>query len=195
MHNFKSSVLYPNTYKGIQYITFMTQQSATEKKDFSFKVPFEIEITEELLETMMCSAWEGGSVYWANSDFEIDVYLYSEPQPEGTIIKDGYSVNIQAEKKYLKNKMAELQIKNPYINHDDIPYSWQVPIYDFGFISFKEYDEDNTYILDQKKLIKGAKIMAQKYPRHFKNWIEETDDSITADVFLQCCLFGEIVYG
>ena len=37
--------MYPNTYKGIQYIIFMTEQkSATEKKDFSFKVPFEIEI-------------------------------------------------------------------------------------------------------------------------------------------------------
>jgi len=37
--------------------------------------------------------------------------------------------------------------------------------------------------------------MAEKYPRHFHNFLEENDDAETGDVFIQCCLFGEIVYG
>jgi hypothetical protein len=37
--------------------------------------------------------------------------------------------------------------------------------------------------------------MAREYGRHFSDMIAENDDATTADVFLQCCLFGELVYG
>ena len=42
---------------------------------------------------------------------------------------------------------------------------------------------------------KGLKVMADKYRRHFANFISEDGDAETADVFLQCCLFGEVRYG
>lgn len=41
----------------------------------------------------------------------------------------------------------------------------------------------------------GLKVMAEKYPRHFANVISDDADAETADVFLQCCLFGEVRYG
>lgn len=44
-------------------------------------------------------------------------------------------------------------------------------------------------------LKKGLKIMAEKYTNHFANLINDNADAETGDVFLQCCLFGEIVYG
>jgi len=37
--------------------------------------------------------------------------------------------------------------------------------------------------------------MASEAPRHFADFIAENDDAETADVFLQCCLFGRIVFG
>jgi len=37
--------------------------------------------------------------------------------------------------------------------------------------------------------------MGEKYDWHLKNFIEENDDAETADVFLQCCVLGDIVYG
>ena len=40
-----------------------------------------------------------------------------------------------------------------------------------------------------------AQIMADKFPRHFANILNENDDAETGDVFLQCCLWGDIVYG
>jgi hypothetical protein len=40
----------------------------------------------------------------------------------------------------------------------------------------------------------GLKVMAEKYPHHWQDFVSENDDAITGDVFLQCCLFGEIVY-
>jgi hypothetical protein len=50
-------------------------------------------------------------------------------------------------------------------------------------------------LLNRESLAKGLKTMAEKYSHHFKNFMEENDDADTSDVFLQCCLFGEIVYG
>jgi len=41
----------------------------------------------------------------------------------------------------------------------------------------------------------ALRIMSEKYPRHFANWREENDDADTGDCFLQCCVFGEMIYG
>lgn len=63
-------------------------------------------------------------------------------------------------------------------------------------ISDKEGEEGTpTYRLDVLAIEKGLKIMNEKFSHHFSNWLEENDDAETGDVFLQCCLFGELVYG
>lgn len=49
--------------------------------------------------------------------------------------------------------------------------------------------------LDLEACVRGLKIMAEKYPKHFADWVGENDDATTGDVYLQCCLFGEVVYG
>lgn len=49
--------------------------------------------------------------------------------------------------------------------------------------------------LDWPKIQEGLVVMARKYPRHFGHWLSEDDDADTGDAFLQCCLFGELVYG
>jgi hypothetical protein len=51
------------------------------------------------------------------------------------------------------------------------------------------------YRLDRDALINGLKVMAEKAPRHYADWLAENDDAITGDVFLQCCTLGDIVYG
>ena len=40
----------------------------------------------------------------------------------------------------------------------------------------------------------GLEVLATYYPRHFADLVNENADPITADVFLQCCLFGELLY-
>jgi hypothetical protein len=58
----------------------------------------------------------------------------------------------------------------------------------------ENYDEPAVK-LDLEKIEKGLKIMIRKYPSHMDNFINENDDGETGDVFLQCCLFGEVKYG
>ena len=58
-----------------------------------------------------------------------------------------------------------------------------------------EEDGDGPWTLDGAAIERGLGVMANKYPRHWKSLIEDNADAETADVFVQCCLFGEIVYG
>lgn len=51
------------------------------------------------------------------------------------------------------------------------------------------------YRLDRAALLRGSDLMAEKFPHHFANVITENADAETGDVYLQCCLFGGIVYG
>jgi hypothetical protein len=37
--------------------------------------------------------------------------------------------------------------------------------------------------------------MVEKYPRHYADFKDGDEDASTGDVFLQCCIFGEVVYG
>jgi hypothetical protein len=48
--------------------------------------------------------------------------------------------------------------------------------------------------LDLKSIRRGLEDLATKYPRHFADLVNENTDAITADVLLQCCLFGELIY-
>jgi len=52
----------------------------------------------------------------------------------------------------------------------------------------------DVFRLDLKSIGLGLDALATKYPRHFADLINENTDAITADVLLQCCLFGELIY-
>lgn len=41
----------------------------------------------------------------------------------------------------------------------------------------------------------GLDIMAQKYGSHFADLVNENDDASTHDVFLQCVILGDVIYG
>jgi hypothetical protein len=41
---------------------------------------------------------------------------------------------------------------------------------------------------------RGLEDLATKYPRTFAGSVNEDTDATTADVLLQCCLFGELIY-
>lgn len=57
-------------------------------------------------------------------------------------------------------------------------------------------EEDREYwTLDMESIQRGLQVMADKYPRHFGDFLAGNDDADTGDVFLQCCLFGELVFG
>ena len=78
-----------------------------------------------------------------------------------------------------------------------------------GAIIFEEFDEGdcsttNVHRLDLAAIQRGLALMAAGGPEgkkwdckgsHFADWLNEDDDATTADVFIQCCVLGDIVYG
>lgn len=56
-------------------------------------------------------------------------------------------------------------------------------------------DEPETLTLDRAAIDRGLAAMAKDFPRHWGDFIRENEDACTGDVFIQCCLFGEVVYG
>lgn len=122
------------------------------------KIKVTLDIPEERLSDLLCSALEGGSNYW----YCIKDAIY----PEG-------------------------KTKNDYeFWHIEVPFD------EGGALVIEDIEGDMPdKILDLKSMKKGIRTMARKYPRHFGDFIDENDDAITADVFLQCCLYGETIYG
>lgn len=55
--------------------------------------------------------------------------------------------------------------------------------------------EAGSHRLDLESIRRGLAVMAEKYPRHFAEFQREQDDANTGDIFLQCCLFGSVVFG
>lgn len=132
------------------------------------------DITAEKIRGLLCDAFEGGSNYWYM--IEEAVYpkgLSNADYGEGGKGQDGESY-----------------------------WHWAqlLPTQEGGavIISSKEGDEINgskRWKLDKHAIQRGLDVMREKYPRHFGDFLAENDDADTGDVFLQCCLFGELIYG
>ena len=150
-----------------------TTEDKTKKVLTTIAVP--VEITEQRIEDLLCGAFDGqyGSSYsWAG----IQGYEYPAGKSKADFTYKAMEVALAGGKMFL-------------FNVED------------GDESNKEYDAEKKekYTLTREKLIKGLEVMAAlpkgKGGHHFRDFVNENDDAITSDVFVQCCIFGEIVYG
>ena len=56
-------------------------------------------------------------------------------------------------------------------------------------------EPEDKLTLDRAAMQRGLQAMADKYPWHMENLLQDNADAETSDVFLQCSLFGEVVFG
>lgn len=134
----------------------------------------QIEVSADLIRGLLCTAFEGGSNYW----YEIIDQKY----PPGTKRADF-------------SEGGRLQDPKEYWHWCQL-----IPTFEGGalIITSTEGDEINgakQWTLDRDAITRGLAVMSEKYPKHYGDAIGETGDAITGDVFLQCCLFGDIIYG
>lgn len=130
-----------------------------------------VEISKKQVQSLLVSAFEGGSNYWTES-----MRYQFAPGTTSKDFKEG-------------GKFTDPQ---DYFHPSQI-----IPFVEGCSIFIKEIEEaenQKEYELNIAALKRGLEIMASKYPHHWHDFVSENDDSITADVFLQCCLFGEVVY-
>lgn len=71
------------------------------------------------------------------------------------------------------------------------------PLSTYGFLNIADREDETQagHVLNLETIHRGLSLMAEKYPSHFQDFINDNDDAETGDVFLQLCLFGEIIYG
>jgi hypothetical protein len=59
-----------------------------------------------------------------------------------------------------------------------------------------EVDEERELMkLDEEAIKRGLQGLAEEHPEHLADFLREEEDAITGDVFVQLCVFGELVYG
>ena len=80
------------------------------------------------------------------------------------------------------------------ITREQATYRQDVPFVEGGWLDVRD-DDGGKHRLDLDAIKKGLNVFAEKCPRHFADFIAENDDAETGDCFLQCILFGEVIYG
>ena len=123
-----------------------------------------LHITHNQIAGLLCTAFEGGSGYWARAEV-----AYT---PTDADLKDEATYGDWAGYEFYM------------VNHPE-----------FKFTLTDLHHPDETHTVNLETLNKGLKVMAKKYSRHFEDFINENEDAITGDVFLQCAVFGEVIYG
>lgn len=140
------------------------------KDEPSITLQVKMDIPLLRLADLICEGFEGGVGYWAQ------IVNYDKPK----------------ELKHTMDKLSDSRSPHVY-KHIDYPLN------EGGAVYVKEVDDggdtDTVHKLDYEACMRGLKVMQEKFPRHFANWISECDDSETGDVFIQCALLGDIVYG
>ncbi len=129
-------------------------------------------ITREQVANLLCSAFEGGNNYWYR------IELFHAPST--------YQFNFGAD------------LGKPAGHFKQIDY----PLNPDGYLVVSDYHgadpgEMVKRRLNYRSIKRGLQLMAEskEYAHHWRDFIAENDDCITADVFLQFCLFGEVIHG
>jgi len=138
-----------------------------EKKPATLAYNQEIEISR--LGSLLCGAFEGGSNYW---------YLIEE------FIKP----------KNLNNSDEDSNTWETCFRHIDYPINEGGALI-ISDINEEDEEDKETWTLNLESMAKGLQVMARDYPRHMADFLNGNDDAETSDVYLQCCLFGEVVFG
>ena len=127
-----------------------------------------VEISDDRTANVLCNAIEGGISYWCKD-------LDRRPDMDVADFKMGLDLD---EEVFFTVWDAEgVQQDAP-----DAPGKTPQP---------------GVYELSRERLVRGWKLCAEMYPRIFGALIDEDNggDSGDADVFLQLCLFGKVVFG
>ncbi len=146
----------------------------TQNKDKVFTVvSAPVEITEERVKNLLCSALEGGSNFWYSN---LRIGKLAEGLEEKDFQEGG-------------------KIDPEGFWHLSVPLTPGCELE----LDASENDDDKfkTYVLNREKILEGLVLFAESntYRHHWRDFIAENDDAITADVFLQFCIFGEVIFG
>lgn len=135
-------------------------------------------VSLERIADLLCSALEGGSNYWYMIQDKVEPKIWS----------------IDERPVYKDKETARKNINVHYLHY--------YPLNEGGALMIDDERADDPELkkpvrLDLERVKKGVELFAssKEYAHHYRDFIQENEDAITADVFLQFCIFGEVIYG
>lgn len=143
-------------------------------------------LTKEDIKDLFVTALEGGSNYWYYMDLPDNIKSYGQSISEavGEYIMQGGKI-------YFYDNELRDEVLN---NLDNGDYNIEGDI-----IDQKSFDEDidETYLgyVNMDKILEAITTIKNDYPEVWENILLEQEDANDADIFLQLCVMGEIVYG
>jgi hypothetical protein len=159
------------------------------RRDQGMKVKTTIEVSRERIADLLCCGMEGGIGYWGR----ITKYV---PPPKDSSLDIGGSwdrVDVGEDKRtiYKHIHWPMCEAGGGIVIADT---EWEYLLDD----SPDEYKKNAAFqptLLNWERLQEGLQVMAEKYPRAFADFMSEDDDAETGDVFVQCAVLGEIIFG
>jgi hypothetical protein len=133
-----------------------------------------INLPEEVMYNLFCNANYAGltPLYVDHGQWsKVDEYLEANTKAFD-LLENGFGKNDTQESRILAYLKADPKHK---------------------FVFLCEYDDDQ-HPLTWQGMLKGMQLMASNQTRHFSDVIEHNDDAVTADVWLQLALFGDVIY-
>ena len=143
-------------------------------------------LTKEDIIDLFVTALEGGSNYWYYMDLPDNIKSYGQSISEavGEYILQGNKVYFYDDE--LRSEVIRNFNKGEYTIQGDV-------------IDQKRFDEDidETFLgyVDMDKILDSISVIKTEYPEIWENILLEQADAGDADVFLQLCVMGEIVFG
>jgi len=132
------------------------------------------------IQDLLITALEGGSNYWyENADYEFPAEYVEDINKLAQGVFRGYWAPFYC-------GCLTLQVKH---EGDELP-RWNGQSFEKVIAG-----DGMEWVIKQADLIRGLQTMADKYPRHMSDFMQENDDADTGDVFLQCVCFGKLIYG
>lgn len=152
----------------------------------SLSITCPVQVSLYNLQCLLVSALEGGSNYW---------YFLKEMSLDGKKVVDQEPEKVDPAIKVFALTIAD---------DDDKPIErYVIPFMPGGKLVFKDdcgeekAHKGKTFTLDIESITKGTTLLANstKYAHHWRDLIGDNADAGTADVWLQFCLFGDVIYG
>lgn len=135
-------------------------------KGNTMNITISVTITKDHIQNLLCTAFDG-SAYWAS----IVEYDYGE-HSESDFCEEG-----------------KFNSKENYRHPFEL-----LPLQDSCAVLISDAESGEIYRLDQDAVSIGVRLMADKYPEHLWDLLNENDDANTGDCFLQCALLGDELY-
>lgn len=143
-------------------------------------------LTKEDIIDLFVTALEGGSNYWYYMDLPDNIESYGQSISEavGEYILQGNKVYFYDDE--LRSDVIRGLNRGEYTIQGDV-------------IDQKRFDEDidETFLgyVDMDKILDSISVIKTEYREIWENILLEQADAGDADVFLQLCVMGEIVFG